>query len=85
MFVLGIVALVLGYGLTYSGVSMAAADSNNPGVGLFQAFGVDNVVGFDLTKIADATPTTGPANTVPTLTGQTPQTTTPANPTFVSV
>jgi len=85
MFFIGIIALILGYGLAYSGVSMASADSNNPGVGLFQAFGVDNVVGFDLSKIADATPDNSPANVVPTTTGQTPQTVTPPNPTFVSV
>lgn len=78
-FVLGIAALVIGYGVAYSGVSMLEADANNPGVGLFQAFGVDNVVGFDLSHVEDVA---SPDNVVPTTTGQTPQTGASPVPTF---
>lgn len=83
-FVFGIAALVIGYGVAYSGVSMLSADANNPGVGLFQAFGVDNVVGFDLSHIDDATSNPSPDNVVPTTTGQTPQTGATPRPTFTT-
>ena len=87
MVVIGIALLILGYGMAYSGVSQVKSDSNNPGVGLFQAFGLDSSIGFDLSGVSDtvSTPPAATPTAVPTQTGQTPQTTPPSNPSFVSV
>lgn len=77
-FAFGVLALIIGYAMIYSGISMFNSSSDTPGVGLFQALGVPNSVSFDLsqpfqTGALDLTPD----NAAPTQTGNTPQTNTP--------